>query len=127
MTEAEMVVCFTREPGHGLELHAKSVVCTDPRPATLSATGVPGPIIEPHVIAAALDLLHRAAVELAQPMPPDPDLATATADSLRAHVRNLERSIEDRVNAAIRVDQELVQLRAENRTLRDRLAAKGGK
>lgn len=83
--------------------------------------------IEPYILAAALDLLHRAAVELAQPTPPDPYIATASADQLRVHVRNLERQIEDRATSAIRVDQELGQLRAENRTLRERLAAKGDK
>jgi hypothetical protein len=85
------------------------------------------PVVSPDAIAAALDVLHQAALAAVLPPPPRPELDTASVESLRRHVINLEAEAERRSSQAVRVDQELGRLRTENRDLRQQLAAKGGK
>lgn len=82
--------------------------------------------VSPDAIAAALDVLHQAALAIAIPPPPRPDLETASAESLRGYARNLESQVEQRDARAVRMDGELGRLRTENRALREQLAAMNG-
>lgn len=88
---------------------------------------IPGAILTRDAIAAALDVLHQAALAVVLPPPPRPDLETASAADLRRYVINLEAGHDLDTKRVCRMDQEVAWLRTENRTLREQLAAKGGK
>lgn len=83
--------------------------------------------VSPDAIAAALDVLHHAALAIAIPPPPRPDLDSAEKPDLRAYILNLEAQIERLEQRETRSDKEIGRLRYGNHALRQQLAAKGEK